>query len=1095
VLFIDLVGFTSLSERRDAEDTRELLSRYFALSRAVVGRHGGVVEKFIGDAVMAVWGAPVAREDDAARAVRAALEVVESVGEFGRELDAPELRARGGVATGRAASWASSEEGLVVGDLVNTASRVQSAATPGTVFVGALTREATHGLVEYQDAGLHALKGKADQLHLWQAIRPLARDFGKAQVRLAETGLVGRERELKVLESSFHSVAERSRAALLTVSGPAGVGKSRLLGELERHVQAGPPVVWHQTEYSSYGGGVAYAALASLVRERLGIGADDEPLPMADKLEQGMSEYLPNPHDRAFATPKLAALMGIPVDTEPPSREEFFAGWRMFLEAVARTSPLVLAIDNLQWADAGMLDFTDQLLDWSTDLPILVVALTRPGFLQRRPAWATRRNGTLLHLERLSDAEVEALLVDLVPVAPPAARRQIVDRAEGIPLYAVETVNMLAGRGVIVERDGHRELAEELTDLDTPVTLEGLIAARLDELESAESQLVKDLAVLGASFSTSAAAAVSGLDPGVVGQLLNALAEKDVLVTPRERRAKDVGEYAFSQTLLRSIAYDRLGKRERRSRHLAVATHLRETSSDAEEMAEPIATHYLEAFLADRLAAGSDEVRSAAIEWLARAAERAAGVGAPERAEVAFLHAAEISSGEAEALAHRESAAHMALRSGRVSESLQLFEELAEAHRQAGRSTDAARLAGEMGIALGRLGRAGEAITLLEQALAVLDGPEPEEAAARICSQLARELSIAGRAEEALPQVERALILAESLDLPQVMCDAMETKALLLRTKDNFEEALELFDGTIEIANRRGLTSEELLSGHANSADTRMANDLADAISHLESALAIARRVGQKYSETFLSGNLMLAQLFAGDWDSVERCGLTLLGEPRQGLEIINGRMLVLYALRGMAAPARQALSALSRWEKTDSREPRTLYGALESTVLLAEGDPEAALEVSQRALTVALEAFGLRHEIARQAWPDACDAALLSGRTFELEVLLRRLGDEPPARVPPYLTAQLERYRALAGLAAEASDVSARFGATVEEFARLGYPYWRARTILDWGRWCSNHGAPGPGAELVEGALEEARRLGASPLLAMAAEPAGPAA
>jgi len=1079
VMFVDLVGFTSLSESRDAEDMRELLSNYFAVAREVVGRHGGSIEKFIGDAVMAVWGAPLAHEDDALRAVRAGLELVEAVSAFADRVSAPQLRARGGIATGRAASWASSSEGLVVGDRVNTASRVQSAAPPGGVLVDGLTREATGAVIEYLDAGIHEVKGKSEPLQLWQAVRAWATGSARSDAVPAASTTYGRDAEVGQMRAVFERVVSSSEAALLLVTGPAGIGKSRMLAELDHYVDEIPTrVLWHESGCTSYGSGIAYGALSRVFRQRLGVSDDDEPEIAAAKLEEGLERYLPDRGDREFVRPKLAALLGLPGPEQPPSREEFFAGWRTFIDGLARTRPVVIAIENLQWADSGLLDFLDYLISAAPHQPVLVVGLTRPELLQRREAWSNPQQVSTIELKRLEDGEIGRLLEDLVPGMPGASRRQVVSRAEGIPLFAVETVHMLADRGLLEQRGGVLALTQELTELDTPVSLEALIAARLDELDPPERSLVKDLAVIGLSFGGDAVEAVSSLDPAELERLLRSLLRKQVLTTSANWRETEGGSYVFSQTLLRTVAYDRLGKRERRARHLLVASHLESVfAAGGEEVSESIADHYRAAFRADPAAPDSTEVRSLASEWLVRGADRAAGVGAPERAAAHLLQAAELADEPRLALEHREAAAQMFFRAGRVAESLELFEEVAQAHSEAGRGLDAARLEGEIGSALGRLGRAGEAIGRLRAALAVLETEAVGPALARVSSQLGRELSISGSGTEALPHVERALVLAEQLDLPQVQCDALETKALLLRSNGDSQQALEFFERTIEIAGTRQLASEELLSGHANSADTRMANDLPEAIAHLEAALAIARRLGQRYSETFLSGNLMLAQLFAGDWDGAEEIARVLLAEEHHGQEILHSRLVLLAALRGDPTTAREELSRLSRWAQHDSSEPRTLRLALEATVLLAEGSPGEALASAQAALVVAVPSFGWRHEIARQAWPDACEAALQLGSENHLDELLGNLPDASSGLTPPYLDAQRLRYRGLAGT----EDPQAG-GLLLDDaaaaFAALGYPYWSARTVLDLAVLSTVLGLPdSPGLESATGELA---RLGA---------------
>ena len=309
VLFVDLVGFTALSETREAEDVRELLGHYFESARTIVDRYGGVVEKFIGDAVMAVWGAPVAREDDAERAVRAALEIVDAVAVFGDELGAAGLRARAGVATGQVAALENPGEGLVVGDRVNTASRVQSSADPGTVFVDEVTRHVTSAAIAYEDAGEHAVKGKAEPLRLWRAARVVAGVGGREREQVFEAPFVGRDGDLRLLKELLHGAVERRAARLVAVSGAAGVGKTRLRREFFNYIDGlVDTYLWHSGRCLSYGEGVAYWALGEMVRQRLGIAEDAPALEAAAKLDAGLDRWIPDAADREFLSPRLGAL-------------------------------------------------------------------------------------------------------------------------------------------------------------------------------------------------------------------------------------------------------------------------------------------------------------------------------------------------------------------------------------------------------------------------------------------------------------------------------------------------------------------------------------------------------------------------------------------------------------------------------------------------------------------------------------------------------------------------------------------------------------------------------------------------------------------
>jgi class 3 adenylate cyclase len=358
VLFCDVVGFTPLSESLDPEAVRELLSRYFAVARTVIGRYGGTVEKFIGDAVMAVWGTPTATEGDAERAVRAALDLVAAVDELGGEVGMPGLAVRAGVVTGEVAvTLGAVGEGMVAGDAVNTAARVQSVAQPRQVLADGATQRLAGSGIGFADAGEHRLKGKAEPARLWRATRVLSAVGGVQRVDGLEAPLTGRDAELRTIRELFHAAAERRVPRLVLVSGPAGVGKSRLGWEFEKYVDGlAEQVWWHRGRCQSYGEGVAFWALAEIVRQRLGIAEEDPAEAAAGKLAEGLIQFVANPDERAYVGARLGRLLGVPAAADSGTaltREELFAGWRMFFERLAQDGPVVLLIEDAQYADTA----------------------------------------------------------------------------------------------------------------------------------------------------------------------------------------------------------------------------------------------------------------------------------------------------------------------------------------------------------------------------------------------------------------------------------------------------------------------------------------------------------------------------------------------------------------------------------------------------------------------------------------------------------------------------------------------------------------------------------------------------------------------
>jgi class 3 adenylate cyclase/tetratricopeptide (TPR) repeat protein len=1097
VLFVDLVGYTALSERREAEDVRELLSRYFDMARTIVARYGGTVEKFIGDAVMAVWGAPVAREDDAERAVRAGLELVEAVSAFGEEVGAPELRARAGVVTGQVASVANPGEGIVVGDRVNTASRAQSAAAPGTVYVDEVTRQASSAAIAYEDAGEHEVKGKAEPLRLWRAVRAVAGAGGSRRDQF-DAPFVGRDAELRMLKDLFHATADRGAARLVAVSGPAGVGKSRLRLEFLHYIDGlADTMLWHSGRCLSYGDGVAYWALAEMVRQRMGIPEEAEPGEAQRKLLLGLERWITDPGERDFLAPRLGTLIG----TAQPGlgREELFAGWRLFFERLAEHSPVILAFEDLHWADAGLLEFIEHLVSWSAQRPIFVLTLARPELGDRRPGWAIGRSGvTPLFLEPLTDAAVEELLDGLVAGLPAQLRARIVSQAEGVPLYALETVRGLADRGALVAGAGGRlEVAGDIGQLEIPSTLSSLLTARLDALPAEERSLVKDLAVFGGSFPTATAAALSGLPAEELERLLGSLVRKQVLAVRADPLSPDQGQYAFSQSLLRTVAYEMLSRHERKPRHLAAAAHLRAAfPGEGEEVAEAIAAHLLDAYHAGVGDGDAEELRAQALAALQRAAARALSVGAPETAEHALRSAVELAGGDAERGELANQAAEMAAAAGRWEAALELFELAETAYAAAGLERDAARMAGNAGHQLGRIGRNAEGIDRMRAALEWL-GPDRADAdVAKLNANLGSALAFNARADEAAEPLERALVLAQQLGLPDVLVMAMGRKALVCAFTGRAEEARALYEGAIALGERTGRSYDSLIA-RLNLGDLLLKRDLPGARERSEEALAEARRVGNQAVESVAAGNVMSTHAFAGRWDELLRLGDEVMGDgARPDAHYVLPEPIICHALRGETARARELLAPFSeRAADDDTVEVRQLHAAVVGTVLLIEGRIDEALDSLLEGASSALETEGVTSMGFRQAWPHAIEAALALGRTEAIEETVATVEALPSGLVPPFVRAQLARGRGrLAAGRGEHDAVEAYLRGAIEELERLGYPYWRARVEVELAEWLLSRDRSGAAAALLDSAIADLERLGAAPALARARDLQGPA-
>jgi class 3 adenylate cyclase len=544
VLFADLVGFTTLTEHQDAEETRELLSRYFDLARSVIGMYGGTVEKFIGDAVMAVWGTPTSHEDDAERAVRAGLELVAAVHSLG-----PSIVARAGVMTGEAAvTIGALGQGMVAGDLVNTASRLQSVAAPGTVLVGEATMRASSAAITFESAGEHALKGKSAPVPAWQALRVVAMRRGRSGAGTLEPPFVGRDEELRQLKELFHATSREGRARLVSVVGPGGIGKSRLAWEFLKYIDGlVEEVWWHAGRSPAYGDGITFWALGEMVRSRCGLLETDDERTTRAKVSETLAAHVTDESERRWIESAILTLLGLEAGV---GSEQLFSGWRMFFERLAATGPVVMVFEDFHHADSGLIDFVDHMMEWSRNLPVMILTLARPELVDRRPDWgAGKRSFTSLHLEPLSDSDMRTMLAGLVPGLPPSAVNTIVARADGVPMYAVETVRMLVVEGKLVQEGGVYLPTGDLATLAVPETLTALIASRLDALEPADRALVQDAAVLGQNFTLAGLTAVSGIAADKLEARLRPLVRRELFRLESDPRSPERGQYAFVQAL------------------------------------------------------------------------------------------------------------------------------------------------------------------------------------------------------------------------------------------------------------------------------------------------------------------------------------------------------------------------------------------------------------------------------------------------------------------------------------------------------------------------------------------------------------------
>jgi class 3 adenylate cyclase/predicted ATPase len=1080
-MFADLVGFTSASEGRDAEDTRELLTRYFDLARTTIERYGGTVEKFIGDAVMALWGAPVAHEDDAERAVRAALDLVGAI----PTLD-PSLRVRAGVLSGEAAVTIGAEgQGMVAGDLVNTASRIQAAAEPGTVLVGETTKRASEASIAYDDAGEHELKGKAEPLRLWLALRVVAGARGSLRSAALEAPFVGRDRELRLVKDLFHASADESRSQLVLVNGIAGIGKSRLAWEFEKYVDglAGDSF-WHRGRCLSYGDGVAYWALAEMVRMRCGIVEEEDPSAAREKLDLALSEYILDADEQAWVEPRHAHLHGLE-DGAPGDQENLFSAWRILFERLAETSPTVLVFEDIQWADAGLLDFLEYLLDWSRSHPLFVLALTRPEFAEKRPSWGAGQRGfTPLYLEPLPAEAMESLLTGLVPGLPEDLRTRILERAEGVPLYAVETVRMLLDRGVLAREGNVFRPVGSVEQLEVPETLHALVAARLDALTTAERRLVEDGAVLGKTFTRQGLAVLTGLAEAELEPLLASLLRKEILSVQADPRSPERGQYAFLQDIVKRVSYETLSLRERKAKHLAAAEFLERVSGEEDEFVEVVAAHYVDALQADPDASDAGEIRETAREMLVRAGDRAASLGADAEAQRSYLRAAALSDDPLVEADLHERAGMMARIGARGEEAPERFEHAIRLFEASGERHAVARVEARLAETEWDLGRIEDGLERMNRSFELLSTEEPDADVALLAAQLGRFLFFNGQPELALKRVESALAMAESLILPEVLAQALTTKGVLLTSRGRREEGIALLRFAIHTALEHDKPSAALRASFNLADCLGQVNRFQEAAETVRGGLAQARRVGNRYWELTFLGQLY-PFLALAEWDEAIAMCAQLPTEDwagtRQAFSMLPLVQATVLGHRGQLDELVRILARFAEMERSGDEQERSSYRSGLARFHLASGNLGEALATAEDAFASNVH-FGFGAEQIKEAFATAGEAALRLGDGAKAAELVALVDALPPGTTNLFLLAQSSRFRAHLAAESDPTEADRLFKRSAAYFRELSAPFPLAVVQTEHAELLLAGG--GNASELVAEAQAVFDRLGAQPWL-----------
>src|SRR4051812_44631641 len=945
ILFTDLVGSTARAEGLDPEDVRATLSSYYAQLRADLERFGGTVEKFIGDAVMAVFGAPVAHEDDPERAVTAALRVIRAIDELNETQPDLELSVRAAINTGEAgvtiaprpaegggrgaaintgeavvmiAARPAEGEAMVAGDVVNTAARLQQHAPVNGVVVGETTYRSTRDLFDYERLEPVSAKGKSGTIALWHA-KAARRRIGVDVEPIARTPLIGREDDLALLQSTYARMLRESSTQLVTIVGEPGVGKTRLTTEFRRWIDDQPEIVfWRQGRSLPYGEGITFWALGEIVKGQAGILESDSPDDARAKLGVAVGEVTIDGTEQEWLKNTLGPLVGAG-DSAGTSPETSFTAWQRFLEGVAAQRPLIAVFEDLHWADEQLLAFVEHLVDWSAGVPLLVLCTARPELYERARGWGGgKRNSNTISLSPLGADNTARLLSALMKraVLPAETQTRLIEQAGGNPLYAEEFVRMLADQGVLTEEGELRD-----AEIRVPDTVQALITARLDTLPPDRKALLHDAAVVGKVFWSGGIAVMSHQDEPSVRAGLQELVRKELVRGVRESSVKDQAEYAFWHALVRDVAYGQIPRRQRIAKHVAAAEWIEQMAGDrATDHAELLAYHYEKAFDLAR-ATGSDT--GALVEPAARAFELAGDramsldIG---RAVAYFVRSAELyPEGHLQRGELLLKAAEG--RGGSHSDAVRWAEQALDIFRASG---DKVREGAAL-IALASVvwvsGDTTRSSELENQAIEKLERHPAGEELLNAYARRASSLSIAGRSQEALEAVDRALALATELKSESHSPRLYQSRGIARTDLGDLEGLADLRKG-LEVARERGDVFSEGV-GYTNLASNLLPTSPTEALAAWNEGIAFATKRGMIANRFWQLAESTWALFDLGQWDEViERASVVVEWAEGGGL---------MYA--GAIAAAQHAL------------------------VLVHRGHPEAAGPLLERFVPVARDA------------------------------------------------------------------------------------------------------------------------------------------
>ena len=1005
IMFVDLAGFTAMSAKIDPEQVRELQNAYFGICKATVLRYGGKIEKFIGDAVMAVWGVPIASEGDADRAVQAALYLLETVPTIRSAASREPLQLRIGIVTGTAAAvLGQADQGMVSGDVVNTASRLQGAADDGWILVDDATAAITEASIEYIDAGTRTLKGKTEPIHAWRAIGTRSRSA------LVDVKFVGRSAEIDQMVSTANQVVTAERCAVVSISGPPGIGKSRLLEEARTQLSGGRKMRWagligRQFEQASLGD-----SLRGIIYSVLGVRSEATAFEIEAAAKRTVNQLF-RAHDSSEdgeSEQVVTTLQAILSEAgQDISGDDALVHIRWLVERFAATCMFVIAIDDAQWASPDLLKFITDLLNFSYNSPIMIILAQRADAPSAIDV-STVDNSVVqsaITLSPLPRADLQEIVQQMTPDLSDAVIERVAETADGNPLFTIQIIRDLIGRSTLEEAPGTDGIAAGNVQLEVPRSLQSLLTSRIDSLPAPQRVLLRQAAIFPGEFTSGALAAISDQEVTYVTDSLHRLEAAGLIAVNAA-----FGTFNFAQSLSHQIAYETVGHADRLVLHRRAGEYLAAHDGSV----EAVAHHFLAACA---LSSSADEsLDGNAQTWAERAAFRSKAIGAATTAEGFFVKAAGLSRDKNHSAELWLEAGMAADRSGDLQRALEhhrtavsIFASLGLIREEAGAKATVAMLLSQTGNHL-------EAIELLRETMQSIKDQPPDAAMCTVARRLAHYNIYIGHLAEANEPCELALTIAEYLGDPSLIALALLARASLLECDGRNHEAIALCRLAEQLA-AENQSLFALLAATDHLGELYIESGLWDeAFDAAQDAYAAARKQGDAWRVSLIRSRIMQIKYYSGAWNEV----LRLAGEhpPQTALlpriEISSLPYLVrISAYRGDVVETRRLLDLLKEIEPHLGVEimEQAGYWAACAVASKQTGDWEEAMQCGTRAFEIATVAGPI--SLMCEGLSAALGAAIAVGDWNAVDGLMADAERVPFSRRREFFQAVIQRYRA----------------------------------------------------------------------------------